>query len=155
MKFSVRSRLILLASLIGIFSACSDMVEKDSYVEYYESKCVSEISQSGFVFKAMELSPDYEKAKWGTSLDSSYRIVLWVYPRSDVSFRDVFVLSKNDTIRPLATRKTPLFETGNIDSYSFVFDEKPNKTELHVQNYSDRIGNIVISVKNCHNIRLK
>lgn len=155
MKSYFMNRFLFLASFIGVFSACSTELDKDTYVKYYESRCMSEVNQSDFVFRIMELTPGYEKAKWGSSLDSSYRVLLWVYPRSDAVFSDVFILSKQDTIRPLATRKTPLFETGNTDSFSFVFGEKPRKTELHIQNYNDRIGNIVITAKNCQHIRLK
>ncbi|MCF0216375.1 MAG: hypothetical protein HUK21_07875 [Fibrobacteraceae bacterium] len=155
MNSIIRKSVPLLLAFSGIYTACSLKWEKDSYIEYYESKCVSEISQGGFIFKAMELNPDYEIAKWGSQLDSSYRIVLWVYPRSEGVIRDAFLISKKDTIRPIAARKTPLFETGNTDSFSFVFEDKPEKGEIHIKNYNNRLGNVAIATKNCQNIRLK
>lgn len=137
------------------FISCSTDVSKENYITYYDSHCTQTVNMGGFEFKAMALNSDYEMIKWGTPLDSGQRVLFWVYPRSEGFFKEVFLTSDQDTIKNLAFSKIPLFEMGNTDSFVIAFPTGVKKAKLHVQNYNDKVGNVVILLKDCQNIRIK
>ena len=66
--------------VLFLLVACKVEVPRDEYVAYYEKECATEVVRSGIHVRAIPLSPDYEKVKWGNPLDSGMRVVLGFSP---------------------------------------------------------------------------
>ena len=133
---------------------CSKELPKGEFESYYEKKCKAEIVRNNMSFNALFLTSEYEKAKWGKVLDSGYRVLFWVVPRTQGSFREAYFLSEGDTIRPVTYRKAPVFETGNTDSFVLAFTTKPENMELHIEDFGAGFGNFIFDLKECKHIRL-
>ena len=134
---------------------CSVEVPKDEFVAYFDKKCKTEIERSGIHFFALAMTPDYEMAKWGASLDSGMRVVFGATPRSDLSFETAFLISERDTAEVIVKRKMQTFEIGSADMFVLSFAERMDGAKLRLKNVSHGIGGVEIELKNCRNIRLK
>ena len=145
-----------LALLMGVLLwNCSVEVPKDDFVEYFDKNCKTEIERSGIVFFAIAMTPDYEMAKWGASLDSGMRVVVGATPRTNLSFENALLISGRDTAEAVVTRKMQTFEIGSADMFVLSFAERMDGAKLRLKNVSHGIGGVEIELKNCRNIRLK
>lgn len=145
-----------LALLMGVVLwGCSVEVPKDEFVAYFDKNCKTEIERSGIVFFAIAMTPDYEMAKWGASLDSGMRVVVGATPRTDLSFENAFIISGRDTVDAIVSRKMQTFEIGTADMFVLSFAERMDGAKLRLKNVSHGIGGVEIELKNCRNIRLK
>lgn len=145
-----------LALLMGVVLwGCSVEVPKDEFVAYFDKKCKTEIERSGIHFFALAMTPDYEMAKWGASLDSGMRVVVGATPRTDLSFENAFIISGRDTVDAIVSRKMQTFEIGSADMFVLSFAERMDGAKLRLKNVSHGIGGVEIELKNCRNIRLK
>jgi hypothetical protein len=145
-----------LALLMGVMLwGCSVEVPKDEFVAYFDKNCKTEIERSGIVFFAIAMTPDYEMAKWGASLDSGMRVVVGATPRTDLSFENAFIISGRDTVDAIVSRKMQTFEIGSADMFVLSFAERMDGAKLRLKNVSHGIGGVEIELKNCRNIRLK
>lgn len=144
-------------SVAAAFIGCSKELPREEFLKYYEEHCRVNISRSGENFSALALSKDYETAKWGAPLDSGFRVLLWAYPRTNVPIIDgAFFLEGSDTLYALANSKTPLFETGNTDSFFFAFARAPRGDMIfHMPDFGGKFGNLVFELKDCSRVRLK
>lgn len=131
---------------------CKVQVPKDEYIAYYEKECKTEVVRSGMHFRAILLSPDYEKVKWGSPLDSGMRVVLGVFPRSGLSFDDAFLVKDNDTLNVVVKDKMQTFELGSADMFVLGFAERVRMSKLYLRNVDHGIGNVEIDLKDCSNI---
>ena len=134
---------------------CKVEIPKDEYVAYYEKECGTEVVRSGIHFRAIPLSPDYEKVKWGSPLDSGMRVVLGAFPRSDLSFEDAFLTRGDDTLHVVVTNKMQTFEIGAADMFVLGFAERIRKAKLYLRNVGRGIGGVEIELKDCSNIRVE
>lgn len=145
-----------LALLMGVVLwGCSVEVPKDEFVAYFDKNCKTEIERSGIVFFAIAMTPDYEMAKWGASLDSGMRVVVGATPRTDLSFENALLISGRDTVDAIVSRKMQTFEIGSADMFVLSFAERMDGAKLRLKNVSHGIGGVEIELKNCRNIRLK
>ena len=145
------SLLMVLFLLVG----CKVEIPKDEYVAYYEKECGTEVVRSGIHFRAIPLSPDYEKVKWGSPLDSGMRIVLGAFPRSGLSFDDALLIREDDTLHVVVTNKMQTFEIGAADMFVLGFAERVRKAKLYLRNVGRGIGGVEIELKDCSNIRVE
>ena len=134
------SLLMVLFLLVG----CKVEIPKDEYVAYYEKECGTEVVRSGIHFRAIPLSPDYEKVKWGSPLDSGMRIVLGAFPRSGLSFDDALLIREDDTLHVVVTNKMQTFEIGAADMFVLGFAERVRKAKLYLRNVGRGIGGVEI-----------
>jgi hypothetical protein len=143
-------------TLLGVFLlwGCSIEIPKEDFVAYYDENCKTEIERSGIKFFAMALTPDYEKAKWGTRLDSGMRVVVGATPRSDLSFEGAILVDGSDTSEVVLQRKMQTFEIGSADMFVLSFADRMDGAKLRLRNVSQGIGGVEIELKNCNNIRL-
>ena len=139
---------------IIVLWGCSVDVPKDEYVAYYDKNCKTEVERSGIHFFALALTPDYERAKWGTPLDSGIRVVFGAAPRTDLSFETAFLISGRDTAEVIVKRKMQTFELGAADMFVLSFADFMDDAKLRLKNVSHGIGSVEIELKNCKNIRL-
>lgn len=145
-----------LALLMGVVLwGCSVEVPKDEFVAYFDKNCKTEIERSGIIFFAIAMTPDYEMAKWGASLDSGMRVVVGATPRTDLSFESALLISGRDTAEAIVSRKMQTFEIGSADMFVLSFAERMDGAKLRLKNVSHGIGGVEIELKNCRNIRLK
>lgn len=149
----IRYFFILLA--IFLLWGCSVEIPKEDFVAYYDGNCKTEIERSGIKFFAMALSPDYEKTKWGDSLDSGMRVVVGAAPRSGLTFENAILIDDSDTTEAILQRKMQTFEIGSADMFVLSFAERMDGAKLRLRNVSRGIGGVEIELKNCRNIRLK
>lgn len=143
--------IVVLFLLVG----CKVEIPKDEYVAYYEKECGTEVVRSGIHFRAIPLSPDYEKVKWGSPLDSGMRIVLGAFPRSGLSFDDALLIREDDTLHVVVTGKMQTFEIGSADMFVLGFTERVQKAKLYLRNVGNGIGGIEMNLKDCSNIRVE
>ena len=150
--FKIRYFFTLLA--IFLLWGCSVEIPKEDFVAYYDKKCKTEIERSGIKFFAVPLTPDYEKAKWGSPLDSGMRVVIGATPRSDLTFENAVLIDGSDTTEAILQRKMQTFEIGSADMFVLSFADRMDGAKLRLKNVSQGIGGVEIKLKNCNNIRL-
>ncbi|MBP5441537.1 MAG: hypothetical protein J6Y14_11635 [Fibrobacter sp.] len=145
-----------LFALLAVFIlwGCSVEVPRDEYVAYFDKNCKTEIERSGIHFFALALTPDYERAKWGSPLDSGMRVVFGATPRTDLSFDTAFLISERDTAEVIVKRKMQTFELGVADMFVLSFADRRDGAKLRLKNVSHGIGGVELELKNCKNIRL-
>lgn len=145
-----------LFALLAVFIlwGCSVEVPRDEYVAYFDKNCKTEIERSGIRFFALALTPDYERAKWGSPLDSGMRVVFGATPRTDLSFDTAFLISERDTAEVIVKRKIQTFELGVADLFVLCFADRRDGAKLRLKNVSHGIGGVELELKNCKNIRL-
>lgn len=134
---------------------CSGRIPEKEFVAYYEKHCKTEASRGGVVFSALPASSDYERLKWAYEPDSGFRVLLWTSARTGASHGDVFLLSGGDTLRPVAERKAPVFETGNTDAYIFAFPHRVIGAELNAFDFGQGSGHLRFHLKDCSRIRVE
>ncbi len=144
-----------LALLMGVLLwNCSVEVPKDEFVAYFDKNCKTEIERSGIIFFAIAMTPDYEMAKWGASLDSGMRVVVGATPRTDLSFENAFLIKGRDSAEVVLQRKMQTFEIGAADMFVLSFADRMDGAKLRLKNVSHGIGGVEIELKDCNNIRL-
>lgn len=151
----MRIGVILEFFVLFLLVACKEEVPRDEYVAYYEKECATEVVRSGIHVRAIPLSPDYEKVKWGNPLDSGMRVVLGFFPRSDLSFDEAFLVKGNDTLNVVLKNKTQTFELGSADMFVLGFAERVLNSRLYLRNVGRGIGGVEIKLKDCSNIRVE
>ena len=144
-----------LLMVLFLLAGCEVEIPEDEYVAYYEKECGTEVVRSGIHFRAIPLSPDYEKVKWGSPLDSGMRVVLGAFPRSDLSFEDAFLTRGDDTLHVVVKNKMQTFEIGAADMFVLGFAERVRKAKLYLRNVGRGIGGVEIELKDCSNIRVE
>lgn len=147
-------RNLILLTLFWLMS-CSSFDSKESFLTHYESVCRTDLSRSGVRFSVLPLSPDYEKAKWGTSPDSAFRLLFWGERRLQVSVGEAFLIASNDTLPSLSYRKSPVFETGSTDAYVFGFSEPSSRKREFVLRGFGNFGTFMFKLKDCSHLRFK
>lgn len=151
MKIGIIAEIFILSLLVG----CKVEIPRDEYIAYYEKECRTEIVRSGIHFRAIPLSPDYEKVKWGSPLDSGMRVVLGFFPRSNMSFDDAFLVKDDDTLNVVLKSKMQTFELGSADMFVLGFAERVQNSKLYLKNVDHGIGNVEIDIKDCSNLRVE
>ena len=146
-----------LFALLAVFFlwGCSVEVPKDEFVAYFDKKCKTEIERSGIHFFALAMTPDYEMAKWGASLDSGMRVVVGATPRTDLSFENAFIISGRDTVDAIVSRKMQTFEIGSADMFVLGFAKRIDGAMLLLKDVSHGIGSVEMKLMDCRNFRLK
>lgn len=144
---------ILLIPLLFMIG-CTKEYSPDEYISVYNSQCKTELKQGNTRFFAMPMSEDYEIAKWGSILDSGMRVLLWVTPKSEISFEQVYLEKKENRYNVISMSKMKSFELDGSDTFILAFAEEIDSPVLHIKGISNGIGNVALNLKDCNKIRL-
>ncbi|MDR1760194.1 MAG: hypothetical protein LBR60_06685 [Fibrobacter sp.] len=137
------------------FTGCSEFHSSEAFSAHYETACRTDISLSGTQFSVLPLSRDYEKAKWGVSPDSGFRVLFWGEFNSSEFPGKSFLISSGDTLPALLYRKSPAFDTGRNDSYVFAFSKPVSKPSVFTLSNFGKYGSISFKLKKCSHLRFK